>query len=98
MNAPAGGTASAPVKAVSTVTEKVAVRDETHQALEENLLERIRRQTGCKIRQPSVEVQPGVIRISGSCWTFYTKQLAQHAVMAMTEGETIANEIEVHAP
>ncbi len=98
MNAPAGGASSTAVKPVSTVREEVAVRDRRQQALEENLIQRIRRQTGCKISRLSVEVQPGVIRISGSCWTFYTKQLAQHAVMAMTEGETIANEIEVHAP
>ena len=66
--------------------------------LERKLCERIRRQTGRRIRGLSVAVQSGVIHIHGRCWTFYTKQLAQHAVMALSENEQISNEIEVIAP
>ena len=98
MNSPAGGAVSALTKPVSTVPEEDSLRDEYRQRLEKNLISRIQRQTGCKIKQLSVEVHPGLIRIGGSCWTFYTKQLAQHAVMALSEGEEIANEIEVNAP
>ena len=65
--------------------------------LERKLCERIRRLTGRRIRGLSVAVQSGVIHIRGRCWTFYTKQLAQHAVMALSENEQVSNEIEVIA-
>jgi hypothetical protein len=66
--------------------------------LERRLRERILRRTGRRIRNLSVVVENDAIRIGGSCWTFYTKQLAQHAVMALNENEAIHNEIEVIAP
>lgn len=84
-------------------TTEVAQFDTAHsgsrqRGLERKLCERIRRLTGRRIRGLSVAVQSGVIHIRGRCWTFYTKQLAQHAVMALNENEQVSNEIEVIAP
>jgi hypothetical protein len=87
------------VVATTEVAQLDTARNGSRQrGLEFRLCERIRRLTGCRIRGLSVAVQSGVIHIRGRCWTFYTKQLAQHAVMALSENDQVSNEIEVIAP
>lgn len=93
-----GKKASATSEQVTLGDRRRIDRQTSRQSLETSLLQRIRRLTGTRIQQLSVEALPKEIHIRGRCWTFYTKQLAQQAVMALREGETIVNEIEVAAP
>ncbi|QDT70015.1 BON domain protein [Planctomycetes bacterium MalM25] len=60
--------------------------------------ERISVRLGKRIRDLSVQVESGVIRLSGKCSTYYSKQLAQHAVLGVVEDEEIENQIEVAVP
>jgi osmotically-inducible protein OsmY len=57
----------------------------------------IRRHTSGGIRELSVELQTGSVRLRGQCNSFYCKQMAQQAAMSFLPGETIVNEIEVAA-
>lgn len=66
--------------------------------LAQGIRQRIVRQTGRRICDLSVSVESGVVIIQGRCWTFYTKQLAQHAAMALIEDEQVCNNIDVIAP
>jgi len=61
-----------------------------------NSIERaVMRETGRGVRDLRVEVSEDGILLRGRCETFYCKQLAQHAAMAMPGGERLTNAIEV---
>lgn len=60
--------------------------------------ERIAARLGVRIRNLAVAVDRGVIHLAGQCSTYYSKQLAQHAVLGVVEDEVIDNEIEVTVP
>jgi osmotically-inducible protein OsmY len=47
------------------------------------------------IRGLSVAIEDGGILLSGHCESFYHKQLAQHAAMAISGSERLVNGIEV---
>lgn len=53
------------------------------------------RETGYAIRDLSVEVQDDAVLLKGQCRTYYSKQLAQHAAMALPGTEHLINAIEV---
>ncbi len=55
----------------------------------------VMRETGRGIRDLAVEVNEDGVLLRGHCETFYCKQLAQHAAMAMPGGERLTNAIEV---
>jgi osmotically-inducible protein OsmY len=55
----------------------------------------VRRETSGGVRQLSVEVHPGGVMLKGHCDTFYCKQLAQHAAMAVPGGDRLTNDIKV---
>jgi hypothetical protein len=55
----------------------------------------VQRETGRGVADLAVEVSPQGIRLRGRCTTYYTKQLAQHAVMSMPGGDRLVNSIEV---
>jgi len=55
----------------------------------------VMRETGYGIRDLAVEINDEGILLRGHCDTFYCKQLAQHAAMAMPGGERLTNAIEV---
>lgn len=55
----------------------------------------VQRQTGRQIRNLSVEVNREGVRLRGHCTTYYCKQLAQHAAMAVPGGDRLTNSIEV---
>jgi len=57
----------------------------------------IRRQTSGGIRELTVDLEDGSVRLRGRCSSFYCKQMAQQAAMTFLPGETIVNEIEVAA-
>jgi hypothetical protein len=52
-------------------------------------------ETGRGIADLTVEVGPQGVRLKGHCDTYYTKQLAQHAVMRIRAGDRLMNCIEV---
>ena len=55
----------------------------------------VRRDTGHGVRNLSVEVNRDGVLLKGRCSTYYCKQLAQHAAMAMPGGDRLTNSIEV---
>ena len=55
----------------------------------------VSRETGGKVRNLRVEVNRAGILLSGRCTTYYTKQKAQHAAMALSGSDPLTNEIEV---
>jgi hypothetical protein len=55
----------------------------------------VQRETGRGVADLTVEVSPQGILLRGRCTTYYTKQLAQHAVMSMPGGDRLINSIEV---
>jgi hypothetical protein len=59
--------------------------------LEAHVLVRI----GSQVRDFALVVTDDGVRLRGRAHSYYTKQLAQHAVMAMTAISILANEIEV---
>lgn len=58
----------------------------------------IRSRTGRSISQLKVEVTPSEIVLHGRCVSFYGKQLAQHAAMAVAGKRQLNNQIEVVSP
>jgi len=55
----------------------------------------VQRETGRQIRNLTVEVNRDGVRLKGYCATYYCKQLAQHAAMAVPGGNRLTNSIEV---
>ena len=55
----------------------------------------VQEETSHAVRDLSVEVNPNGVLLRGRCSTYYCKQLAQHAAMAMPGGDHVANSIEV---
>lgn len=76
---------NAPRRLKSTESERLAGRIERA----------IRRATGDRVRTLQVEVHEKTIILQGRCGTFYCKQLSQHAALAMCDGRTLQNQIEV---
>lgn len=66
--------------------------------LERLIHERITTRLGRRVRNFAVQVDRGVIRLAGECSTYYSKQLAQHAVLGVVEDERIENRIEIAVP
>ncbi len=56
----------------------------------------IRRLTGDRVRSLRVQVQTETVIIEGRCATFYCKQLAQQAALALLCDESLVNRIEVY--
>ena len=55
----------------------------------------VQEETGCGVRDLSVEVGSEGVRLTGHCASFYCKQLAQHAAMAVPGSDRLTNAIEV---
>ena len=53
------------------------------------------RETSGGVRNLRVEVDDDGVRLTGRCQTYYTKQKAQHAAMAVPGGGPLTNLIEV---
>ena len=56
----------------------------------------VQRETGGEVFNLSVEVSNDGILLRGSCTSYYCKQLAQHAAMAVPGGGRLTNCIVVH--
>lgn len=65
------------------------------EALAASIERAVQRETGRRVRNLSVEVTRDGILLRGRCETYYCKQLAQHAAMAMPGGQRVTNRIEV---
>jgi osmotically-inducible protein OsmY len=55
----------------------------------------IRRETSDKVRDLHVEVRRDSVVLEGRCGTFYSKQLASHAAMALCGVTPVINQIDV---
>jgi hypothetical protein len=55
----------------------------------------VQQETGGGVQNLGVEISREGILLTGRCTTFYCKQLAQQAVMAMQGGDRLTNRIEV---
>ena len=55
----------------------------------------VSRETGGRVRNLQVEVNGVGVTLHGRCNTYYTKQQAQHAAMAVRTERQVTNEIEV---
>jgi osmotically-inducible protein OsmY len=60
-----------------------------------NIERSVQERTGRRIRDLRVEVDTRTVRLHGRCSSYYSKQLAQQAVMDVAGDFTLANEIEV---
>lgn len=57
--------------------------------------QRIESRLGGRIRDLAIRVRGETIVLEGSCATYYTKQLAQHAALGVLEAEQLENAIVV---
>lgn len=81
-----------------TTNRRVTTRTTQKTTLEKICHQRIANRLGHRVRNLVVAVDQGVIHLAGQCSTYYSKQLAQHAVLGVVEDETINNAIEVALP
>ncbi len=51
-----------------------------------------------RVRDLAIHVEGDTVLLEGSCATFYTKQLAQHAALAVLNDERLVNNIAVALP
>lgn len=74
----------------------VAQRKKTEaEKFAERLARLVQRRTGGMIRELRVEIKPEGIYLDGHCTAYYLKQLAQEAVLAITEDQKLFNKIAV---
>ena len=66
-----------------------------HVALAAVIRRDVKERTSGRVADLEVSVDAAGVRLRGRCATFYCKQLAQHAAMAVTAGTPLINEIEV---
>ena len=76
---------------IAAVPETLAEAEELAASIERA----VQRETGGAVHNLSVEVDTDGIRLRGSCNSYYCKQLAQHAAMAIPGGNRLTNSIEV---
>jgi hypothetical protein len=72
--------------------------DEQHRQLALQIRQRIESRLGGRVRDLSVRCVGDTVVLEGSCATYYTKQLAQHAALGVLEQEQLENEIIVAVP
>jgi hypothetical protein len=60
--------------------------------------QRIESRIGGRIRDLMIRVSGNTIFLEGSCATYYSKQLAQHAALGVIEDENLENDIVVRVP
>jgi len=61
----------------------------------EELTHRLRQHLGSRLRGVRVHVRDNGLILQGVAKTYYAKQVAQHAIMRLTNLPILANEIEV---
>jgi osmotically-inducible protein OsmY len=73
-------------------------RSERNRQLAIAIRQRIESRLSGRIRQLSVRIHDRTVVLEGQCATYYSKQLAQHAALAILEDEQLENAIEVCVP
>ena len=74
---------------------ELANKKSTAPDLSQRIIHRIHKRIGDRIHNLMILVSPETIELQGQCATFYTKQLAQEAVLGVLEDELLVNHIEV---
>jgi osmotically-inducible protein OsmY len=74
---------------------KMDVYTDASQLIAESIERLVRSRTGGMIRSLRVDVHDGEVFISGRTSTYYNKQLATHAAMAVAKDVCLTNDIEV---
>jgi hypothetical protein len=77
-------------------TAKADRSGERHRQLAIAIRQRIETRLAGRIRDLAVRIKGDTIVLEGSCATYYTKQLAQHAALGVLEDEHLENAIVVH--
>jgi hypothetical protein len=70
-------------------------RTERQRHLAIAIRQRIESRLGGRVRDLAIRISAETIILEGSCATFYTKQLAQHAALGVLENEHLENAIVV---
>jgi hypothetical protein len=60
--------------------------------------QRIELRLGGRVRELAVRIAGDTVVLEGKCYTYYTKQLAQHAALGVLEDEQLENCIMVEVP
>ena len=92
---------SAAARVVTTSRASHAAREVSflpHDELANRIRERIETRLPGRVRELRVNISKNTVVLDGSCSTFYTKQLAQHAAMGVLEFEKLRNNISVSRP
>jgi hypothetical protein len=75
-----------------------ASRQERHRQLVVTIRQRIESRLVGRVRDLAVRFEGDTVVLEGNCATYYTKQLAQHAALAVLENEQLENAIVVGVP
>jgi hypothetical protein len=73
-------------------------RSERNRQLAIAIRQRIESRLSGRVRELAVRILDRTVVLEGQCSTYYTKQLAQHAALAILEDEQLENAIEVSVP
>jgi osmotically-inducible protein OsmY len=73
-------------------------RSERNRQLAIAIRQRIESRLSGRVRELSITILDRTVVLEGQCSTYYTKQLAQHAALAILEDEQLENAIEVSVP
>ncbi len=76
--------------------EALTIRGAKHEALESVIRKRIESRLPGRIRNLLVRASGDSVVLEGQCATFYTKQIAQHAAMAVLDDQQLENAIVVN--
>jgi hypothetical protein len=82
---------------VSAEKSPVDRRADRRRELTISVRQRIESRLGGRVRDLAVRVVGETVVLEGKCATYYTKQLAQHAALAVLEDEQLENAIAVGA-
>ncbi len=76
-------------------SNEIGYRTERRRHLAVAIRQRIESRLGGRVRELAIRVRGDTIILEGTCATFYTKQLAQHAALGVLENEHLENAIVV---
>jgi hypothetical protein len=79
----------------TTPSSDAGYRTERHRHLAVAIRQRIESRLGGRVRDLAIRVRGETIVLEGTCATYYTKQLAQHAALGVLEDEQLENAIVV---
>jgi uncharacterized protein YfaP (DUF2135 family) len=85
----------APAGFATAPSAEATYQTERHRHLAVAIRQRIESRLGGRVRELAIRVRGNTIVLEGSCATFYTKQLAQHAALGVLEDEQLENLIVV---